>query len=647
MKFDVEEIYNINCAIEFFNKEFRNFDEKVKTGILATATSFLNQFQEYRSSKIFCPKKEEITILSMDSVIDKGEILLVDIDNDALARSMGTMIKLHYQRSILNRLANPNRKTSHPAFIFGDEYQGLITVGGGNALGDDRFIDKCREANAICILATQSYSSLLNTVKNDNAVNEFIQNFRTKIAFHSEDEKTINNFKMLVGQTEKNKESRSISEIAQRTERNFILGGFDSENANISESVNVSTQKEWVLTGKEFLDLKIFEAWALVFDGVQTSLQKIYTKPNFLSKPNTPHEDILNEAAGIKKVKSWRLLKGFIKKATPFLLAGSTANAFPNICTVIAQPSFRSCMTFTVTPDMCPSPFPLPPHSCARISYFIPQTFIETTTSKGISHFNTLPIAASQLAGVDKTTPFGAVNDDDTQAFQARTIAVPLTQLAFSGMPCGGERQEKLCFDGMSEHIEPHWSTGKGDLMQPAFLAWKASPKLCLLKGAATSIGGGRPSSMGAGSGTCSYPFQVLPVFPPSSMPVCTGWGVMFPRYGTQVGGSEIIGSLSIASRIKSLSVEVFKNMPADPSEKWSMLSPNSSSCFREFENIGGLETIRQANNRGRLVKKNLQGNLFTTWKQVSCKKEWYEVPVYKAELAIIESVCKGMANVD
>ena len=331
-------------------------------------------------------------------------------------------------------------------------------------------------------------------------------------------------------------------------------------------------------------------------------------------------------------------LFGFIGVA---LIFSPSSRAFPNICDVVKQPSFRSCLELEVQPTVCGDVAPRP---CAHISYYVPQTFIETTTSEGISHFSDLPGAALQLkatrSGSYGTSPYGVVSDDDTQSFHARTIAIPLAQVAFSGLPCGGTRQEKLCFDGMSEHLGSHWLTGSGDLWQPAFLAWKLNPKSCLLKGAITSVMGTRAVSLG--SSMCSTPLSILKKFPPSQMPVCTGWGVMFPRYGTYIGGSELIGALTIAGRIKSLSVEVFRSLPSSLDERWSMVSPNSSQCFIEFENIALVEGFKWANNRGRLLAKNLNGNIFVIWKKVSCTVDWVEIPVYRAKLGIMEQVCKG-----
>ncbi len=171
-----------------------------------------------------------------------------------------------------------------------------------------------------------------------------------------------------------------------------------------------------------------------------------------------------------------------------------------------------------------------------------------------------------------------------------------------------------MCFDGMSEHFGDHWDTGKGDLLQPTFLAWSAAPKACLLKGAATSFSGDGGSDAATDSPMCSFPLPNLDVLPPSKHPVCNGWGVFFPRYGTYVGPASMTSALMIASRIKSLSSEVLKTMPASPDEKWQMIYPQSSSCFREGQNVGVLESVKNARETMRLTNGKLKGYLFVVW---------------------------------
>lgn len=93
-EFDDEEKANIRHALAYFSQEFKNLDQKIKTGIHATATSFLNQFQEYRVGKIFCPPKDARSIESMDLAVDNALMLFFDINIPGLSRAMGTLVKL-------------------------------------------------------------------------------------------------------------------------------------------------------------------------------------------------------------------------------------------------------------------------------------------------------------------------------------------------------------------------------------------------------------------------------------------------------------------------------------------------------------------------------------------------------------------------
>jgi hypothetical protein len=663
-RFDEEERFNIERAIQYFKFEYSTMEERLRTGILATSTVFINQLQEYRASKVFCPKESELTIRSMDDVVDSGKLLLVDIQQPGLARSMGTYIKLMFQRSVLDRSANPNRMANaRPSIILIDEYQDVVTCGGGGTLGDESFGAKARESKPIIIVATQSLSSLMNAIGNQKAALELIQTFRTRIACHSSDLETINHYKELAGQEDRESQSKSISENSQKAKPNYLLGGFESHDANLSESISTSKRLEYVLTGKEFSALKTFEAYAQVFDGVETRNLKLYLKPYFLEKTNTKHEEVLKALYGGESEKNapWTrclsaviptrvrsaFLNGLRRIHKPLLAVGIIAglllplgsSAAPNACSVAASPEFRECLELNIGACTCG----YPPHPCALISYYVPQTFIEVHPEPGSSFFPSLPGTAAQLSSVGLKLPYGAEGDDDTQSFHAHAIAVPLASVLFEAMPSGGTRKEKMCFDGMSEHLGTSWTTGAADLKQPLFLAWSLSPKACLLKGAATSVTGENATLPSEGGPACSFPLKNVPFYPPSSHSACNGWGTFYPRTGVYTGPASMAGALMIASRIKSLSAEVFHSLPNSPDEKWQMILPQSSSCFREGQNIGLLETIKNARETKRLLSGKLKGYLFTIWKRTTACKESAEAVRAQAMASALPGMCKGL----
>lgn len=583
--FDDEERFNIDCAAQYFD-EFGQLDDKVKTGILATSTAFLNQFQEYQASQIFCPSYGEATLKSMDEVVDEGKILLFDISSPALARSMGTFIKLHFQQSVLDRLKGKGRNTERTAVLIADEYQDVVSTGAGMTIGDDRYCAKNREANGIAIFATQSLTSLKNSIGKDDAAKELFQNFRTVISAQSTDLATIKNFQELAGQHETERVSHSLSENSQRPSRNLITGGFDASEANISESFSTSEQKEYIVTGKEFSRLQVFESFALIYDGIRTEFRKLFLKPYFLKKKNVLQREVIGSLAALLLVIA----------GVPSI---PQAHAFPNVCTVVKSLDFRSCLGFSVGGCMCG----FPPRPCASFSYYVPQTFIEVFPERNESYFGDLPGAAVQLKGsLGAIIPYGAEADDDTQSFQSHVLGVPFSSLAFSSLPCGGGAPETSCFGGMSEDVEPSWSTGSADLLQPNYLAWSLSPKACLLKGALQSGSGGGEVSFGGGY-SCSVPLGKLTRFPPSTHSACNGWGTFYPRSGTVAGLAQTTGALMVASRMKSLGTDVFHSTPASLDEIWQMISPQSSSCFREGQNVATLDGAKNVRELGDSVQ--------------------------------------------
>ena len=72
------------------------------------------------------------------------------------------------------------------------------------------------------------------------------------------------------------------------------------------------------------------------------------------------------------------------------------------------------------------------------------------------------------------------------------------------------------------------------------------------------------------------------------------------------------------------------------------MIYPQSSSCFREGQNIGLLETIKNARETGRLTSGKLKGYLYVVWSKVSCCRDFAELPVYYALLEALPAACKA-----
>jgi hypothetical protein len=267
---------------------------------------------------------------------------------------------------------------------------------------------------------------------------------------------------------------------------------------------------------------------------------------------------------------------------------------------------------------------------------------VEVHPNAGETFFSALPAARGQLSALPAAAvPYGAEADNDTQSFQAHTLAIPLASTVMSQLPCSSSFNDTTCFEAMSEHLGTNWTTGAADQYQPNFLAWMAAPKPCLLVGAATSISGGVGGSFGGGNASCSVA-NAMQRYPPSAHFACNGWGVFYPRTGVYNGVSQTAGALMVAARLKSIASEVFQSTKSSSGEKWQMILPQASGCFREGENVLPLETFRRATEIGRLSGGPTKGHLFAIWQSVSCCKEMSEIPTSQAVLAAIQAACQA-----
>ena len=329
------------------------------------------------------------------------------------------------------------------------------------------------------------------------------------------------------------------------------------------------------------------------------------------------------------------------------------AGTFPSVCSLVKTPHFRKCLSLHMSPSVCGTP----PKPCVHFKYRVPLYFIEVTGVKE-TFFKELPLAQAQIRLVQEALPIVTEDDGGTFSYHGRTINVPLASLVFKALPCGeASRPSPLCFSAMSEHLGRLWKTGEADLWQPSFLAWSASPKACLLKGAVSGMKGMasmvNPPSLDKSQlrstpksssqlGACSFDHSFMKRFPPSRAPICTGWGIHFPRSSTVETTDPTTASLVIASRIKSLGEEVFQSVSSDKNEVWQMIYPQSSSCFREGQNIGQLR-FKGVSEWGRLVSGRMKNYLYVIWKPRRCTRSSPWVATTKAWLAALEGACHSL----
>ena len=177
-----------------------------------------------------------------------------------LSKIIAAYLKLDFQAEVLNQLSK-SCEIKTTAFIC-DEYHEYVTA------TDSNYFAQSREAKCINIVATQSYSSLLNTLKEPATVKVITQNLINKLWFRTDDLLTIEEAQKQIGKEEKHYINQSISENAKETNFNYFTSSLLSKNSSISESINDTTNFDFVYDTNFFTQkLKTFNCLAFISDG--------------------------------------------------------------------------------------------------------------------------------------------------------------------------------------------------------------------------------------------------------------------------------------------------------------------------------------------------------------------------------------------
>ena len=237
-----EDCFNLLSSIQFFEKEFLQLDDRtlaiLKSEITRITSCFISDMEVLNT---FCPSREKINFNGFHDVLKQGKIVVLNMniaEYRNLSKLIAAYLKLDFQTEVMQQLgiAKPERIV---AFI-SDEYHEYVTA------TDAEFFAQSREAKCINIVATQSYTSLLNTLKDKYTVNTITQNLINKIWFRTDDILTIEDAQKQIGKEEKIKYSKSIAENAKTTDFNYFTKKFNASDSNLSESINTYSQFDFI-----------------------------------------------------------------------------------------------------------------------------------------------------------------------------------------------------------------------------------------------------------------------------------------------------------------------------------------------------------------------------------------------------------------
>jgi hypothetical protein len=292
--------HRLDAIDRWFRGPWTKLDGKVKASIVEGVVVFLSLFDEnpavYRA---FCPPRsayakspqpgEPQPLPPLEDLVEKGRVLGLNFPvalNPALARGLGVMLKLDFQRAVLNRIpkisANPRGSWRDIMFV-ADEYHAFATVGETDPTGDERAFALSRQARLIPIVATQSISSLRSALAGDDAWRTLLQCFRTKLFLATSDELTAKVAAELCGRADHLKPKYTIAETGVGAHISLLSGRAAASQHTIGASKSYTFESDYIFQPRVFMELQNAQAVALPYDGLNPlPPQYCYLKPYYL-----------------------------------------------------------------------------------------------------------------------------------------------------------------------------------------------------------------------------------------------------------------------------------------------------------------------------------------------------------------------------
>jgi type IV secretory system conjugative DNA transfer VirD4/TraG family protein len=305
----------LEAVQRWYFDDWMGLERKLRSSIVEGVSIFLSLFDINPAVKrVFCPPRQTYDpavnkpdeqghypygkpLPSLSWLIEQGKICALNFPvslNAGLARILGTMLKLDFERAVLLRIPeierNNKKKHFRQVFLMCDEYQTFATVGESDPIGDEKFFSLSRQAKCISIVATQSISSLKSTLSGES-YRTLLQTFRTKIFLALSDDFSTRFASELCGREDKPFVTYNISESGQDSKLSLLTGKTVSDRGSISASKSYSMRLDYRFSQKFLAELANAQAVVLPYDGLNpTPATLCYLKPYYLD-PNVSYFD--------------------------------------------------------------------------------------------------------------------------------------------------------------------------------------------------------------------------------------------------------------------------------------------------------------------------------------------------------------------
>ena len=308
---NTEKREQLDAVRRWFFHDWKRIELKLRTSIVEGISVFLSLFDDNPLVKrTFCPPAECYDpkanadhrfgrpLPSFSWLLEAGAVCALNFPvamNPGLAKALGVMMKLDFQRAVLNRIplieAHPERHFRQVLFLC-DEYQHFATVGENEPTGDEKFFSLSRQPRCIPIIATQSISSLKSTLPGDSW-RTLLQTFRTKVFLALSDDFSARTARDLCGREDRLKVSYNLSESGHDATISLLSGKAISHRANITASKSYYPQSDFRFDVKTFTELKNAQSVVFAYDGFNPLPPAFcYLKPYYNDTSKTYFEQL-------------------------------------------------------------------------------------------------------------------------------------------------------------------------------------------------------------------------------------------------------------------------------------------------------------------------------------------------------------------
>lgn len=302
--------HQLDAVKRWYQGNWVRLESRLRSSIVEGIVVFLSLFDDNpKVARAFCPPKSAYfgppnaapngkhPLPPLEQLFEAGKVLALNFPvglNPGLAKALGVMLKLDFQRAVLARIpkiaAEPTKPWRDLLFVC-DEYHSFATVGDTDPSGDERTFALSRQARLIPIVATQSISSLRSAIHGEESWRTLLQCFRTKIFLATSDEFTARAAAELCGKAERLKPSFTLSEAGQNARVSLFTGRAAAPKSTVTASKNYSFAIDYVFQPKVFAELKNAQAIILPYDGLNPHPPTYcYLKPHYLN-PHTSYFD--------------------------------------------------------------------------------------------------------------------------------------------------------------------------------------------------------------------------------------------------------------------------------------------------------------------------------------------------------------------